>query len=109
METQLPRPVATYFAAEKVKDTDRLAQCFHADAVVRDEGKEYRGVGAIKAWRRDANARYRFVVEPIDASVNGNIVVVRTRVTGNFPGGVAELRCTFQVVDDQIQTLEISQ
>jgi hypothetical protein len=109
MNIQVPRPVAEYFAAEKEKDAGRLRQCFRSDAVVRDEGREHRGTAAIEAWYRGANAQYRFVVEPLDASVDGQTVMVRTRVTGDFPGGVADLRCTFRVVEDLIESLEIAE
>lgn len=108
MNIQLPGPVAGYLAAEKAKDTVRLAECFQLDAVVRDEGKEHRGVAAIKRWHREANEQYRFAVEPLDATVEGSTVVVRTRVTGDFPGGVAHLRCTFEIADDRIDSLEIA-
>ncbi len=108
MIIQLPRPVAAYLAAEKAKNAELVALCFHNDAVVRDEGKEHRGVMAIEAWYRDANAQYRFVVEPLDASIDGQTVVVRTHVTGDFPGGEADLRCTFEVIQDRIRSLEIA-
>lgn len=108
MDIQLPRPVAAYLAAEEAKDAERVAQCFHGDAVVRDEGEEHRGLTAIEAWYRGVNAQYRFVVEPLDASVDGPTVVVRTHVSGDFPGGAADLRCTFEVVEDRIKSLEIA-
>lgn len=109
MNFQLPRPVAAYLAAEKAKDSNRLAQCFQNDAVVRDEGKEYQGIAAIEAWHRDANKQYRYVVDLLDASVKGQTVLVRTRVTGSFPGSPVDLRSTFQIVEDQIKSLEITQ
>ncbi|QNN23699.1 nuclear transport factor 2 family protein [Planctomycetales bacterium ZRK34] len=109
MNTQVPSPVAAYLAAEKAKDTSRLILCFHKDAVVFDEGKEHRGIAAIEVWYRDTNAQYRYVVEPLDASINGQTVIVRTHVTGNFPGGAADLCCTFQIDGDQIKSLEITQ
>lgn len=108
MTLQVPRPVAAYLAAEAAKDADRLIRCFQADAVVRDEGKEHRGTKAIKAWYLDANAQFTYVVEPLDATVDGRTVVVRTHVTGNFPGGAADLRCTFEIDEDQIRSLEIA-
>lgn len=107
MNIQLPGPVANYLAAEEAKNAELLARCFHNDAVVRDEGKEYRGVAVIEAWYRNANAKYRFIVEPLDASIDGQTVVVRTHVTGDFPGGAADLRCTFEVIEDRIKSLEI--
>ena len=108
MNINVPGPVATYLAAEKAKDTERLGQCFREDAVVRDEGREHRGVGAIRAWHREANAKFRYVVEPLDASVGGPAVVVRARVTGDFPGSPVELRFHFTVSEGRIVSLEVA-
>ena len=108
MNTNVPGPVATYLAAEKAKDTQTLGQCFREDAVVRDEGREHRGVAAIKAWHREANAKYRYVVEPLEASTSGSAVVVRARVTGDFPGSPVELRFNFTVSEDRIVSLEVA-
>ena len=108
MNINVPRPVATYLAAEKAKDTQRLSECFREDAVVRDEGREHRGVAAIKAWHREVNARFRYVVEPLAASVSGPTVAVRARVTGDFPGSPIEPRFTFAVSGDRIGSLEVA-
>ena len=104
----VPGPVATYLAAEKSKDTEMLGQCFHEDAVVRDEGREHRGVAAIKAWHREVNAKFRYVVEPLEASTNGSTVIVRARVIGDFPGSPVEMRFNFTVSDDRIVSLEVA-
>ena len=108
MNTNVPGPVATYLAAEKAKDTQTLGQCFREDAVVRDEGREHRGVAAIKAWHHEVNAKFRYVVEPLEASVGGPAVVVRARVTGDFPGSPLELRFHFTVSEDRIVSLEVA-
>ena len=108
MNVNVPDPVATYLAAEKAKDTQKLSECFREDAIVRDEGREHRGVAAIKAWHREANAKFRYVVEPLDASVGGPAVVVRARVTGDFPGSPVELRFNFTVSEDRIVSLEVA-
>ena len=108
MNIQVPGPVATYLAAEKAKDSEKLAQCFREDAVVRDEGREHRGVAAIKAWHREANAKYRYAVEPLEATASGPTVVVRARVTGDFPGSPIEPRFTFAVSGDRIGSLEVA-
>ena len=107
MDISVPSPVVAYLAAEKSKDTEMLGECFRADAVVRDEGREHRGVDAIKAWHREANAKYRYVVEPLEASVSGPTVVVGARVTGDFPGSPIEPRFTFALSDDRIVSLEV--
>jgi hypothetical protein len=75
---------------------------------VRDEGREHRGVAAIKAWHREANAKFRYVVEPLEASVTGPAVVVRARVSGDFPGSPIEPRFTFAVSDGRIASLEVT-
>ena len=100
-------PVAAYFAAEEAKDSAALAQCFAADAVVRDEGREHRGVAAIEAWHREANAKFRYVVEPLEASVDGSTVIVTARVSGEFPGSPIEPRFMFVVSGERIVALEV--
>ncbi len=107
MNTDLPRPVAAYLAAEQAKNSTGLARCFAEAAVVCDEGREHHGVTAIGAWHREANAKVRYVVEPLDASADGSTVVVRTRVSGDFPGSPAELQNHFRLQDDRIVRLEV--
>jgi hypothetical protein len=107
MILELPRPVATYLAAEKAKDTDMLVLCFADDALVHDEDRDYRGLDAIRAWKQEAEAKYQYVMEPLDASVSENTVKLRARLTGNFPGSPLELDHTFTLANDKIISLEI--
>jgi hypothetical protein len=107
MILEVPRPVATYLAAEKAKDTDMLVLCFADDALVHDEDRDYRGLDAIRAWKQEAEAKYQYVMEPLDASVSENTVKLRARLTGNFPGSPLELDHTFTLANDKIISLEI--
>jgi hypothetical protein len=107
MSLKLPGPVATYLAAEKSKDADLLARCFADDALVHDEGRDHRGVDAIRSWKREADAKYQYVLEPLDASVSEKTVKLRARLTGNFPGSPVELDHTFTLANDKITSLEI--
>jgi hypothetical protein len=102
-----PKPVASYLAAEKAKDADMLVLCFADDARVHDESHDYRGIDAIKAWKKETEAKYRYVMEPLDASVSENIVKLRARLTGDFSGSPVELDYTFTVANDKITSLEI--
>jgi hypothetical protein len=104
---QMPQPVAVYFAADQAKDTRMLDRCFARDAWVRDENQEYHGLDAIKLWQQEAQARYRYVAEPLEASVSGQTVRLRARLTGNFPGSPVELDYTFTLAGDKIIWLEI--
>ena len=103
----LPRPVATYLAAVKEKDADMLALCFADDAWVHDENRDYRGLDAIRAWKRETDAKYRYVMEPLDSVVAENTVKLRARLTGEFPGSPVELDYTFTLANDMITSLEI--
>jgi len=103
----LPRPVAIYLAAVKAKDADMLALCFADDARVHDENSDYRGLDAIRAWKQETDAKYRYVMEPLDASVSENTVRLHARLTGDFPGSPVELDYTFMLADDKISSLEI--
>jgi hypothetical protein len=103
----LPRPVAIYLAAVKAKDADMLALCFAGDARVYDENRDYRGLDAIRAWKQETDAKYRYVMEPLDASVSENTVKLRARLTGDFPGSPVELDHTFTLANDKIASLEI--
>ena len=107
MPLTLPGPVATYLAAVKARDADMLALCFADDAVVHDEDREHRGLDAIKSWKRETDTKYRYVAEPLDVSVDGNLVKLRARLIGDFPGSPVELDYLFTLADDKITSLEI--
>ncbi len=107
MALKVPAPVADYLAAEKAKDVDALSRCFAEDARVHDEAHDYHGRDAIRAWKKEADEKYHFVMEPLTASVNGPTVKLRARLTGNFPGSPVELDHTFTLANDKITSLEI--
>jgi hypothetical protein len=107
MSIALPLPVAAYLAADKDKDPDLLSGCFTDDALVHDEGRDYRGKAEIKAWKQGSLKKYQYVVEPLSAAADGDDVRVRARVTGTFPGSPVELDYTFTLANDKIARLEI--
>jgi hypothetical protein len=103
----VPKPIASYLAAERAKDTHALIRCFSHDARVHDESHAYHGIEAIKAWREETDSKYQYVMEPLDASVSENVVKLHARLTGSFPGSTVELDYTFTVANDKITSLEI--
>jgi ketosteroid isomerase-like protein len=107
MSPKLPKPVATYLAAVKAKDADSLALCFADDALVHDEGRDYQGLDAIRSWKLATEAKYRYVIEPLDASVNKETVKLRVRLTGDFPGSPVDLDYKFTLAKNKITSLEI--
>jgi len=107
MNLHLPKPVAAYFAADKVNE-DALSQCFTEGAVVKDEGHTYKGRTAIKQWRDEAAAKFEFTSEPFTCEEKDGKTVVTSRLTGNFPGSPVDLRFFFELQGDKIAALEIT-
>ena len=66
MSIDLPKPIAAYIAGSNAHDADACAACFADDAIVRDEGREMRGVAAVREWMDAAGSpvelRHAFVV-----------------------------------------------
>ncbi len=77
MLAKLPQSVVNYLAAVKAQDTEMFARCFADDALVHDEGRDYKGLDAITAWMKETETKYKYVIEPLDASVSGNTVKLR--------------------------------
>jgi len=64
MSIDLPKPIATYIAAENGNDAEALAQCFIDQAVVRDENQTIEGLAAIKLWKVETKRKYQHRIEP---------------------------------------------
>jgi ketosteroid isomerase-like protein len=103
----LPPSLVAYLNSEATTDVESLANCFAADAVVHDEGRAIRGLDAIKAWKKDAKAKYQYTVKPLDAVQDQATVTMRARLSGKFPGSPIEVTYRFVLVNDKIALLEI--
>lgn len=107
MALDLPKPVAEYLAADKAKDADALSCCFTEDGTVHDEGQDYHGRDSIRQWKHAADAKYRYVLRMLNVQTFGDLVTVRARLTGKFPGSPVELDHIFKLSGDKIASLEI--
>src|SRR6266403_5330487 len=107
MALDAPGPVTAYLAAEVAKDADAISCCFTEDGSVHDEGRDYRGRDSIRQWKQEVDAKYRYVLETVNAQRHGDSVTVRARLTGAFPGSPVELDHIFELSNDKIASLEI--
>jgi hypothetical protein len=107
MGPALPPPLEVYFRAVNAHDADRIAACFTADAVVRDERQDQVGRDAIRAWADETGRRYRHTVDLLACAAEAGRTVVTARVTGDFPGSPIELRYFFGLADGLIHELKI--
>jgi hypothetical protein len=104
-----PRVVSRYFELDAERDIDGIVALFAGDATVIDEGKTHRGTAAIRAWQLGPASKYTyetevFGTEPIDPDRH----LATGRLTGNFPGGTADLKFDFTVAGEQITRLVIA-
>lgn len=107
IDIELPPCVADYLHAENGDADAAVAHCFAADAQVRDEDRVHRGHEEIRAWKRDAQARYRYSIEPLSARREGERFHIRVLTTGDFPGSPVQLEYVLSLADGRIAMLEI--
>lgn len=106
MFLDLPTSIDAYFAADK-GDLEALARCFHDNAVVKDEGRTFNGLAAIRQWKTDSSKKFTYTSEPFTSENKGGKTIVTSRVTGNFPGSPVDLRYFFHLEGNKIASLEI--
>ena len=105
----LPEVIRRYFALDADRAIDSIMALFTDDATVIDEGETRHGTAEIRAWQTGAASRYTYTTEVLGAeALAANHYVVAGRLTGNFPGGVAELKWDFTLAGDQINQLTIA-
>ncbi|MEU9351489.1 nuclear transport factor 2 family protein [Streptomyces griseoloalbus] len=81
--TTAPRIIRRYFELAPSPDTEAYFALFTDDALVEDEGKQYPGIDAIRAWRTEVPL-VSYEVTGIRPSGEG--LVVTCTITGDFPG-----------------------
>jgi hypothetical protein len=107
--TQLPATIRAYLAAHGAGESDAAIGTFTRAAQVVDEGQTYRGTAEIRDFLTKAGATYTYTVELVGAQrIDDDHWVAVNRLEGDFPGGVAELRYRFTLVDDLIDRLTIA-
>jgi ketosteroid isomerase-like protein len=100
--SSLDAPVITrYFEADARRDIDAIVALFTDEAVVVDEGQTYHGTAEIRGWQKGAASRYQYTTEVFGTQrTDEESSLVTGRLTGNFPGGTAELQWRFTVQGD---------
>jgi ketosteroid isomerase-like protein len=97
-----------YFAAQNAHDIDAMVACFAPDAAVRDEGHNYVGTDAIRAWKQETSGKYHITAEPLESRVEDDQTIVVVKVSGTFDGSPAHLTYRFGFSDDgRIGALEV--
>src|ERR1700760_4307183 len=104
---QLPALVIDFVRAQNSRDSDAVVACFAEDAVVQDEGREMRGLLAIKEWSDKSFERFHYDIAPTGIGEAGDETVLTATVTGDFPGSPVSLDFIFVIKGDRIAALSI--
>jgi hypothetical protein len=81
---KLPRPVETYIRAINARDADTLQSCFAHDAVVKDVGREFRGVAAIKEWADREIFAVNVTLDVMEVVERDGQTIVTVKIDGTF-------------------------
>jgi ketosteroid isomerase-like protein len=91
----LPDTIKTFMTALDAREVDHALATLTPDAVVTDEGHDYKGPDEIGAWVGTAAAEYTYTTAFTGATTTEAGVDVGQHLEGNFPGGVADLHYRF--------------
>jgi hypothetical protein len=109
MLSQLPPAVRRYFELDPHRDIELFVALFSDDATVVDESETRHGTAAIREWRAGAAVKYMYTTEVHSAEPLGpDRYLVTGRLTGDFPGGTADLRWDFMLAGELISRLVIA-
>jgi ketosteroid isomerase-like protein len=109
--SELPEAISRYMelaTAPSATDAEVVAACFTEDGKVKDEGETRRGRAAISEWWHGPATAFQYTVEVQGTQAQDDDIVVFTKLTGDFPGGTADLANRFTLRDDLIASLEIA-
>jgi hypothetical protein len=105
----VPEVIRRYFVLDAEREIDSIIALFSDDATVIDEGETRHGTMEIRAWQTGPASRYTYTTDVLGTdALSADRFVVTGRLTGNFPGGSAELKWDFTVAGDRISQLVIA-
>src|SRR5207302_2674583 len=80
----LPKPVEIYIRAINAGDTAALQSGFADDAVVKDVGREFCGIAAIKEWADREIFAVNVTLDVIEAVERDGQTIVTVKIDGTF-------------------------
>ena len=107
MTTKMHSTLERYFVATNKHDVAGMIADLADDAVVKDEGREHRGVPAIREWMKETIRKYKFRAEPTSVARENDRTAVAVTVSGDFPGSPIALTYWFKLEGQKIARLEI--
>lgn len=104
---KIPKVIETYVKASNQSDSDLFVTCFTKTATVFDEGETRTGQNEIKKWFQKTRSQYKFQTEPVELKEKDDIITLKAKISGTFPGSPVTLSYRFQMHGGLIQDLSI--
>jgi len=104
----LPKVLTDLIKAQNEFDAVTYANLFSETAVVFDEGKTHNGRREIERWIDHSNKNYQSVMKPLEYTENGTTAILTAECSGTFPGSPITLKFHFNIVNEQIQHLKVT-
>jgi len=106
---KLPKPVETYIQAINSGDADAFQSSFARDAVVKDVGREIRGIAAIREWGDREIFAVNVTLKVMDTVEREGQTIVTVKIDGTFDRiGLPDpllMNHSFTIVGDRIAAL----
>lgn len=111
MIKKIEQPIETYFTSTSDSDKRAFLSIFAEDAVVIDEGQEYKGLIKITEWSEQYHFAFKLKLEVINIMEESPQTIVTVKVDGDFDkAGLPDpllLDFYFTVVNRKVTRLEI--
>jgi len=111
VSTELSPPIAAFVEATNAHDTPAFLATFTEDAIVTDEGHNYRGASEIKEWSDRQYIGTQVILDVTEVECRDGKTVVTAKVDGNFSkAGLADpfkMCLHFALDDDKIAALSM--
>lgn len=84
MKPQLPSPIENYLRAINSHDAASFIRLFDDSALVQDNGREFRGTAAIKAWSEREIFDVQVTLDAIEFANRNGEAIITAKVDGTF-------------------------
>src|SRR5258708_725960 len=83
-ELQIPQSIAAFIEATNAHNADEFFATLTDSAVITDEGQEYRGITAIKAWSDEKYVGGKVTLDVVEVVNSNGKTIVTVKVDGDF-------------------------
>ena len=83
-ELQIAQSIDAFIEATNAHNTVEFLATLTDSAVITDEGQEYRGIAAIKAWSDEKYVGAKVTLDVVEVVNSNGKIIVTVKVDGNF-------------------------